>query len=121
MIIRNITRNTIIAAEAEVADTVLRRARGLMGRRFEGFDGLLIRPANAIHMCFMLMPIDVIFFDKRRRITKMVPKLAPWRLFCGSLRAAGVVELPEGVIARSRSQPGDPLEFMESCEGSRNE
>ena len=121
MIIRNVTRDTVIAAAAEVADTVLRRTRGLMLRRFEGFDGLLIQPGNAIHMCFMLMPIDVIFFDKWRLITKMVPKLAPWRLFCGSFRAAGVVELPEGAIARSRSQPGDQLEFMESREGSRNE
>jgi uncharacterized membrane protein (UPF0127 family) len=121
MLIRNITRNTVIAAEAEVADTALRRSRGLMLRRFKGFDGLLIQPANAIHMCFMLMPIDVIFFDKRRLITKMVPKLAPWRLFCGSFRAAGVVELPEGAIARSGSQPGDQLEFVEPGEGSHNE
>ena len=120
MIIRNITRGTVIAGQAEVANTVLRRTRGLMLRRFEGFDGLLIRPANAIHMCFMLMPIDVIFFDKRLLIVRMVPKLAPWRLFCGSLGAVGVVELPEGAIARSQSQPGDQLEFVESGAGTRN-
>jgi hypothetical protein len=111
MIIRNTTRDTVIAACARSAETWLERTRGLMLRRFEGFDGLVLQPCNSIHMCFMLMPIDVIFFDKRRTITKMVIALAPWRLMCSSWRAAGVLELPAGAIARSRSQPGDQIEF----------
>jgi len=111
MVIRNITRGTVVAERAEVARSLVARTRGLMLRRFEEFDGLVLAPCNSIHMCFMLMPLDVIFFDNRRAITKMVPALAPWRLFCGCWRAAGVLELPVGVIARSRSQPGDLLEF----------
>lgn len=111
MVLRNTTRGTVIAERAEVARSIAARTRGLMLRRFEGFDGLVLERCNSIHMCFMLMPLDVIFFDKRRAITKMVPALAPWRLFCGSWRAAGVLELPVGAIARSQSQPGDLLEF----------
>ncbi|MBI5394751.1 MAG: DUF192 domain-containing protein [Verrucomicrobia bacterium] len=111
MLIRNTTRGTVIADRAEVARSVAARTRGLMLRRFDGFDGLVLEPCNSIHRCFMLMPLDVIFFDNRRAITKMVSALAPWRLFCGSWRAAGVLELPEGAIARSQSQPGDQLEF----------
>jgi len=111
MLIRNTTRGTVIAECAEVARSVAARTRGLMLRRFEGFDGLVLEPCSSIHMCFMLMPIDVIFFDNRRAIMKMVPALAPWRLFCGSWRAAGVLELPVGVIARSQSRTGDQLEF----------
>jgi uncharacterized membrane protein (UPF0127 family) len=112
MLIRNLTHNTIIAECARPAVTLWSRTRGLMFQRFEGFDGMMLRPANAIHMCFMRMPIDVIFFDKRQVIVKMVPELAPWRLFCGALGAAGVLELPVGAIARSQSQPGDQLEFV---------
>ncbi len=113
MLLRNTTRGTLIAERAEAACSVAARTRGLMLRRFEGFDGLVLEPCSSIHMCFMLMPLDVIFFDKRRAITKMAPALAPWRLFCGSWRAAGVLELPVGAIARSQSQPGDQLEFVE--------
>ncbi len=112
MIIRNTTRNTLLAERARPAVTIWSRTRGLMFQRFEGFDGMMLRPANAIHMCFMKMPIDVIFFDKRLAIVKMVPELAPWRLFCGALGAAGVLELPVGAIVRSQSQPGDQLEFV---------
>ena len=112
MILRNLTRGTMLAEHARPADSIWSRTRGLMFQRFEGFDGMMLRPANAIHMCFMRMPIDVIFFDKRLVIVKMVPKLAPWRLFCGALRADGVLELPVGAIARSRSEPGDRLEFV---------
>jgi uncharacterized protein len=111
MLIRNLNRNTIIAGCAKPAESFWSRTRGLMFQRFDGFDGMMLRPANAIHMCFMRMPIDVIFFDKRLVIMKMVPELAPWRLFCGALGAAGVLELPVGAIARSRSEPGDRLEF----------
>ena len=112
MIIRNITRGTVLAERARPAVTLWSRTRGLMLQRFEGFDGMMLRPANAIHMCFMRMPIDVIFFDKRQVIVKMVPALAPWSLFCGALGAAGVLELPVGAVARSQSQPGDQLEFV---------
>lgn len=112
MIIRNTTRNTVVAGCARPAETIWSRTRGLMFQRFEGFDGMMLRPGNAIHMCFMRMPIDVIFFDKRLMIVKMVPQLAPWSLFCGALGAAGVLELPVGAIARSQSQPGDQLEFV---------
>ncbi len=114
MIIRNATRGTTLAGRARPAETIWSRTRGLMFQRFDGFDGMMLRPANAIHMCFMRMPIDVIFFDKRRVIVKMVPKLVPWRLFCAARGAAGVLELPVGAIARSQSQPGDQLEFVET-------
>jgi len=114
MIIRNTTRGTTLAECARSAVTIWSRTLGLMFQRFEGFDGMMLRPANAIHMCFMRMPIDVIFFDKRLTIVKMVPKLAPWRLFCGALGAAGVLELPVDAIVRSQSQPGDQLEFLMS-------
>jgi uncharacterized membrane protein (UPF0127 family) len=112
MILRNTTRGTTLAANARPAETVWSRTRGLMFQDFNGFDGMMLRPANAIHMCFMRMPLDVIFFDKRLTIVKMVSKLAPWTLFCGALGAAGVLELPVGVVARSQSQPGDQLEFV---------
>ena len=114
MIIRNVTQGTTLAERARPAETILSRTRGLMFQQFDGFDGMMLRPANAIHMCFMRMPIDVIFFDKRLVMVKMVSKLVPWSLFCAARGAVGVLELPEGVIARSRSQPGDQLEFVVS-------
>lgn len=112
MMLRNLTRGTTLAENARPAESIWSRTRGLMFQQFEGFDGMMLRPANAIHMCFMRMPIDVIFFDKQLVIVKMVSGLAPWRLFCGALGAAGVLELPVGAIARSRSETGDRLEFV---------
>jgi uncharacterized membrane protein (UPF0127 family) len=92
-----------------VADTPLARLRGLLGRSaLKPGEGLLIRPAAAIHTCFMRFPIDAVFLDRDLRIVRIVPGLRPWR-GAGRRRARAVLELPCGESDRHGIEVGERL------------
>lgn len=109
--VRNLTRNTVVASAADLAGTSEQRRTGLLNRTgLEPGEGLFIVPCEAVHCFFMKFAIDVIFLDKKHRVVKVRPSLKPWRI-AGSLRANSVLELPEGQIAATATQPGDQLEI----------
>lgn len=107
----NRTRSAVLASAAEIAGESAARRRGLLGRAaLQSGEGLWIAPCEAVHCFFMKFTIDVLFLDKSLRVVKVRPSLKPWRI-AASLRAHSVLELPEGVIRSSATQPGDQLEF----------
>lgn len=71
--------------------------------------GLVFRPARGIHTNFMRFPIDLVFFDANQQVTRVRPRMVPWRL--DFTNAAGVIELPAGVAAVRDVRPGDQLMF----------
>lgn len=79
---------------AEVAESFLARARGLIGRKgLEPGEGMLITRCNCIHTWFMRFPIDATFLDRNGGIVKVVRGIRPWRLFVwGGWRAKCVLE-----------------------------
>lgn len=78
-----------------IASNFLTRARGLLGRKLERGEGLLIKPCSAVHTCGMGYAIDAIFLDGSNRILKVVSNLAPWRVAaCAGSQA--VLELNAG-------------------------
>ena len=92
-----------------VADRPLTRLRGLLGRKaLPPGDGLLLRPAAAIHTCFMRFPIDAVFLDSDLRVVGVAAHLKPWR---GAARrgARAVLELSAGESGRRRVEVGDRL------------
>lgn len=98
-----------IAADLREARSFAGRLRGLMFRRAVPGDGLLFRPAGSIHTAFVRFPIDVLFLDRAGRVLKACRRVPPWRLRLAPRRAALLVELPAGTLARHRVHPGDPL------------
>ena len=112
MKIINRTKNTVLAQNAVVADTVFSRLKGLLGRKdfIEG-EALIIKPCNSIHTFFMRFPIDVLFIDKDSRIIKTISSLKPFRLTCIYFNAAFVIELPAGTLEFSSTQEKDILIF----------
>jgi uncharacterized membrane protein (UPF0127 family) len=92
-----------------VADTTLRRLRGLLGRReLSPGDGIVLRPGWSIHTAFMLFPIDVAFVDADQVVVKVVQNLRPFRAsLCRGAR--DVVELAAGEAERRGLKPGDRL------------
>jgi uncharacterized membrane protein (UPF0127 family) len=99
----------VICARCGVADTVPSRMRGLLGRRsLDAGEGLLLRPAAAVHTAFMRFPIDAVFLDREMRVLDIAPNLRPWRM-AGRRRARAVIELSAGECARRGVQPGDRL------------
>jgi len=91
-----------VCERCRVADRPLGRMRGLLGRaKLPAGEGVLLRPADAVHTWFMRFPIDVVFLDADLRVTKVVPALAPWRLASGR-GATAVLELAAGESERRR-------------------
>jgi uncharacterized membrane protein (UPF0127 family) len=115
---RNLTRSTTLAARVEVADSLIGKFMGLMGRADLGADaGLWLPESNGIHMMFMRFAIDAIFLgapdggvDGARPVLSVHRGLRAWVGMVPLVRgASGVLELPVGTIARSRTAVGDRI------------
>ena len=111
LMVRNLTRQTVLATELEVADTGPKRNKGLLGRNgLETGGGLWIVPCESVHTFFMRFPIDLVYLDRRNRVRKVRSAVGPWRV-SACLSAHSILELPAGVILSSQTQKGDVLEF----------
>jgi len=112
-LIVNLTRGSVVCEQARIADGPLTRMRGLMGRRaIASTDGMLLRPAPAIHTAFMRFAIDALFLDADLRVLKAVDGLRPWR--ASSRRdARAVLELAGGERVRRGVEVGDRLAVLD--------
>jgi uncharacterized membrane protein (UPF0127 family) len=111
--IRNLDRGTVIAQTAQVAETSSTRRRGLLGRSsLPDGEGLWIVPCESVHTVGMQFPIDVLYLSRDRRILKIRPAMAAWRI-SACLRAHSVLELPSGTAAATGTRRGDRLEISD--------
>jgi uncharacterized membrane protein (UPF0127 family) len=109
--VKNITRNTQIATDVELADSGPRRSQGLLGRKgLAAGEGLWIVPCEAVHTFGMQFSIDLVYIDREYRIRKIRRNVPPWRL-SACLRAHSVIELAAGSIHENIAQPGDIVEI----------
>jgi uncharacterized membrane protein (UPF0127 family) len=99
----------VVCERCVVADSPFSRARGLLGRKClaEG-EGLLLRPASAIHTWFMRFPIDAVFLAEDGTVLRIAAELRPWRA-AGRRGARAVLELAAGECARHGLRTGDRL------------
>jgi uncharacterized membrane protein (UPF0127 family) len=97
----------VVCERVLVADRVTRRMLGLLGRgKLEPGDGVVLRPAWAIHTHFMRFAIDAVFLDADQVVIRIAPRLAPWKT--ASCRGAReVVELAAGECSRRGLELGD--------------
>lgn len=112
----NHSKQTSLGDSIDVADTPATRSRGLL--KHDGLgegEGLWIVPSEAIHTFFMRFAIDVVFLDRKKRVTKVVPRMKPSRL-TASLRAHSVLELPAGAAETAGVEKGDQLEVTPNGE-----
>ncbi|MCS7315196.1 MAG: DUF192 domain-containing protein [Bryobacterales bacterium] len=109
--IRNVTRDAVLAREAEVADTSRKRRIGLLNREclYPG-EALWITPCEAIHTIGMKFPIDVLFLSRTKKVLKLKERMPPGRIAV-CLWAHSVLELPAGTLAATGTAVGDQLEF----------
>ncbi|HZS04133.1 MAG TPA: DUF192 domain-containing protein [Blastocatellia bacterium] len=102
-----------VAERVVVANTALKRLRGLLGRRgLAANEALWLRPSNGIHTLGMLFAIDAIFLDKDLRITRVVENLRPFRITIPHLRTRSVLEMAAHSVARLQLKTGDQLRVV---------
>ena len=103
----------VVCERCEVADTALRRLRGLLGRSDLGAgEGILLRPAPAVHTWFMRFSIDVVFVDRGLEVVGVSEGVGPWR-FARAKGAHSVLELAAGESRRRGIATGDRLVLAE--------
>jgi uncharacterized protein len=119
---RNVSRDTVLAAELETAGSLWGKFMGLMGRPSSALPsgrGLWLPASNGIHMMFMRMPIDAVFVSKpdasgARSVRSVHRSLRAWTGLVPLVRGAdGVLELPVGTIDATGTQVGDRVEVVE--------
>lgn len=110
--VTNTTRGTTVAGRCLIARGVVQRIFGLhLLPRLQAGDGLLLPGATTIDTTFMGYPIDLVFLDASRRVTRIVPDMKPWRMVLREYGGRDCLELPAGAAAGSQTQVGDVLEF----------
>lgn len=79
--ITNISNNSVVFSNGEVAKTFWQRFLGLMGRKSISSDyALVFYNASSIHMFFMRIALDLIFLDKKMRVMRIAKNVQPWRM-----------------------------------------
>ena|SRR5579863_9811783 len=106
----NKTKETFLALRVNIADSIVGRLIGLLGRRSLRPDsGVWIFPANAIHTIGMMFSFDVVMIDKDFKVVSVKELVRPFRVILPKLHAESVIELPAHTIFRSRTEVGDEL------------
>ena len=106
----NKNRETFLAFRVKVADSIMGRLVGLLGRRsLQPDSGVWIVPANAIHTIGMLFSFDLVLIDKDFKVVGLRELVRPFRITWPERHAESVLELPAHTIFRSRTQIGDQL------------
>jgi uncharacterized protein len=106
----NKTKETFLAFRVKVADSVLGRLIGLLGKRtLQPDSGVWIVPANAVHTVGMLFSFDLVLIDKNFKVVGLRELVRPFKITKPNFKAESVLELPAHTIFRSRTQIGDQL------------
>jgi len=97
----------------EVADNLLTRGLGLIGRKSWGkYEGMLIKNTNAIHTFFVLFSIDVVFLDEDFKIVKMTENLRPFWFSPIVWKAKHVLELPVGTVRKKDLSISEKIDLI---------
>jgi uncharacterized membrane protein (UPF0127 family) len=108
----NLTKETFLAFRVKVADGVLSRLVGLLGRNsLKPECGIWIVPCNSIHTIGMRFTIDVVLLDKNFKVVGLRELVRPFSITRPNLRAESILELPAHTIFKSRTEVGDQLQI----------
>ena len=73
---------------------------------------LLLKTHFGIHTFGMKYAIDVIVLDNHNRVVAIKPSLPPNRIFVWNPIHQTVIEMPEGLIEKTRTKVGDRIEII---------
>ena len=112
VVIRNRSKQVVLGDSITVADTGATRRTGLLRHQsLAQGEGLWIVPCESVHTFRMNFPIDVLFIDRDKRVTKIVASMKRSRIAM-SWRARSVIELPAGTAKKTGTEVGDKLEIQ---------
>ncbi len=119
----NRTKDNILAGDVEVADTIGKKAKGLMFKDSlpDGHALLMKFPKDGNHKIWMFgmrFPIDLIFLDSEKRVIVIHENVRPlnlnpmtWKTYGSNKTARYVIETNPGTVSKTKTEPGDVLGF----------
>lgn len=109
----NTSKNTILADNAELADTFSKRLIGLLSRKsLNKGEALILSPSNSVHSVFMRFTIDVAFLDKTGKVVATLPAFKPFQLSLIYFSARTAIELPENTLELTQTHLGDIIKII---------
>ncbi|HSX18929.1 MAG TPA: hypothetical protein VLE91_02210 [Candidatus Saccharimonadales bacterium] len=106
MKLTNLTRKTILATDLKEAVSPTDKFLGLLKK--SNPRSLFFTTRFGIHTLLLGTLIDVIVMDNKNRVVKQ-QTVKPNQLFIYNPKYSKVIELPRGVIKKSKTQIGDKL------------
>ena len=114
MQIKNLTKKTIIVKKSVFIEDIFSKSIGLMFSKKQD-RGLIFRfnkeKIISLHMFFVFYPIDVLFIDENKTVAEIKKNFRPFAFYKPKKKAMYVVELPDGIIKKSKTELGDKIQF----------
>ncbi|MGC9220313.1 MAG: DUF192 domain-containing protein [Solirubrobacteraceae bacterium] len=105
--------DAVVCAQTEMADNLLRRLRGLLGRAsLAPGSGMFFAGESSIHSAFMRFDFDAVFMDRDMRVVGLAQQIVPWRVRAAR-GACNILELSSGEISHLGVQVGDQLAIVD--------
>lgn len=108
LIIKNKTTGETLACQVKPAFSFSLRLKGLLGKKLQKGEGLLLFPCFCVHTLFQREKIDAIFLSLEKKVLE-VKVLRPGMVWASVPGAKFVLELPEGTCDGVR--PGHYLDW----------
>jgi len=111
--ITNKTRKTLIAEKHYNFKSPISKAIGLMFSMNPKNLVFIFKKEKIVplHMFFVIFPIDVLFLDKNKKVVDLKENFRPFTFYTPKAKAKYVIELPKGVVAKSKTRLNDIISF----------
>ena len=113
----NMSKGGVVLAErVELADTSSSRRRGLLGRCGLGAgEGMYLTPCEWLHTFGMRFRIDVAFLSSSGQVLAVYHGLKPNRLSRIVWSASGALEISDGALRSTHTEPGDTVQLLHNA------
>ena len=113
VMIKNLTRNTVITKDHSVYSSTLQKAMGLMLTLRPKAIVMDFSPSQivSLHMFLVFYPIDVIGLDNSKNVVSLKRTFRPCSIYSTPKPVRYVLELPSGSIHLSNTRVGDRITF----------
>lgn len=115
MLVKNLTKKKVIADDARLCDDNFSKFMGLMMSKNQN-KSLIFKFSKekiiSLHMFFVFYCIDVLFLDKNKIVVDKKENFNPFTLYISKKKSMYAVELPDGIIKKTKTKIGDEIEFI---------
>ncbi len=115
MMIKNLTKKTILATKVRHCHSVFSKLKGLMFAKPLKDTALIFHFKKekiiSLHMFLVFYPIDVLWLDKNRQVVQLKEHFRPFHVIIAEKPAQYIVELPDSAITKSKTRAGDIVDF----------